>query len=51
VKGVSSYKVSELEDIGRVLDITLEVAVKKLELYDIIYNRTVWECQKTVKNR
>jgi len=46
LKGISAYKVSELEDIARVLDIKLEVAVKKSELYEIIYNQTVWECQK-----
>ena len=46
LKGISAYKVSELEDMGRVLDIKLEVAVKKSELYEIIYKQTVWECQK-----
>jgi len=46
LKGISSYKVTELENIARLLQITLETSLKKSELYDVIYNKAKWECQQ-----
>lgn len=45
LKGISSYKVTELENIARLLQMTLETSLKKSELYDVIYNKAKWECQ------
>lgn len=46
LKGISSYKVTELENIARLLQITLETSLKKSDLYDVIYNKAKWECQQ-----
>ena len=46
LKSISSYKVTELENIASVLQIKLETSVKKTELYEIIYNKAKWECQQ-----
>jgi hypothetical protein len=46
LKSISSYKVTELENIARLLQIKLETSVKKTELYEIIYNKAKWECQQ-----
>jgi hypothetical protein len=42
LKGVSTYKVSELEDIARKLDFKLEVALNKKDLYDKLYELCIW---------
>lgn len=46
LKSISSYKVTELENIARLLQMTLETSLKKSELYDVIYNKAKWECQQ-----
>ena len=46
LKGISTYKVTELENIARLLQMTLETSLKKSELYDVIYNKAKWECQQ-----
>lgn len=42
LKGVSTYKVSELEDIARKLDFKSEVALNKKDLYDKLYELCIW---------
>jgi len=42
LKGVSTYKVSELEDIARKLDFKSEVALNKKDLHDKLYELCIW---------
>ncbi len=42
MKGLSAYKVSELEDYARKLELTSEVHLNKKELYDKIQEKCIW---------
>jgi hypothetical protein len=42
LRGMSAYKVEELEDYARKLNIKSEVHLKKKELYDIIHDTCLW---------
>lgn len=45
LKGISAYKVSDLEDYARKLDIKSEVHLNKKELYDKIQEKCVWNME------
>ena len=42
LKGVSSYKTNELEDIARKIDLKLEIALKKADLYQKLLEECTW---------
>ncbi len=51
LKGVSTYKVSDLEDIARKLDLKSEIALNKKELYDKLYDLCIWNLNGPIIRR